>query len=97
MDPPPTDGYSISLRLRLTNKAGVLGVLTSTFGAIGGSIGAIDIVEVGFEQLVRDITIAAGNDRSVFNRHVAPAVAAAVEEAAYRTGVARRERSSQQG
>ena len=63
MNPPPTDGYSITLRLALANKPGVLGLLTSTIGAIGGSIGAIDIVEAGFDQLVRDITIAAGNDQ----------------------------------
>ena len=63
MNPPPTDGYSITLRLGLANKPGVLGLVTSTIGAVGGSIGAIDIVEAGFDQLVRDITIAAGNDQ----------------------------------
>jgi malate dehydrogenase (oxaloacetate-decarboxylating) len=63
MNPPPTDGYSITLRLALANKPGVLGLLTSTIGAVGGSIGAIDIVEAGFDQVVRDITVAAGNDR----------------------------------
>jgi hypothetical protein len=39
MRPPPTDGYSITLRLRLANKPGVLGVLTSAIGTVGGSIG----------------------------------------------------------
>lgn len=63
MNPTPTDGYSITLRLRLANKPGVLGLVTSTIGAAGGSIGAIDIVEAGFDNLVRDITIAAGNDQ----------------------------------
>jgi malate dehydrogenase (oxaloacetate-decarboxylating) len=63
MNPPPTDGYSITLRLALANKPGVLGLLTSTIGAVGGSIGAIDIVEAGFDQVVRDITVAAGNDQ----------------------------------
>ncbi len=59
----PTDGYSITLRLRLVNKPAVLGLVTSTIGATGGSIGAIDIVEAGFDSLVRDITIAAANDQ----------------------------------
>lgn len=63
MRPQPTDGYSITLRLRLVNKPAVLGLLTSTIGNAGGSIGAIDIVEAGFDTLVRDITIAAGNDQ----------------------------------
>jgi len=63
MNPQPTDGYSITLRLALANKPGVLGLLTSTIGAIGGSIGAIDIVEAGFDQVIRDVTVATGNDR----------------------------------
>jgi len=63
MRPQPTDGYSITLRLRLVNKPAVLGLVTSTIGDAGGSIGAIDIVEAGFDTLVRDITIAAGNDQ----------------------------------
>jgi len=62
MKPPPTDGYSITLRLKLVHKPAVLGLVTSTIGNAGGSIGAIDIVEAGFDTLVRDITIAAGND-----------------------------------
>lgn len=63
MKPTPTDGYSITLRLRLANKPGILGLVTSTIGAAGGSIGAIDIVEAGFDSLVRDITIATGSDQ----------------------------------
>lgn len=63
MRPAPTDGYSITLRLRLVNKPAVLGLVTSTIGNVGGSIGAIDIVEAGFDTLVRDITIAAGNEQ----------------------------------
>ncbi len=62
MTPYPTDGYSISIRLRLANKPGVLGLVTSTIGSEGGSIGAIDIVEATFDNVIRDITIAAGND-----------------------------------
>lgn len=63
MRPFPTDGYSITLRLRLENKLGLLGLVTSTIGEAGGNIGAIDIVEAGFDSLVRDITIATGNDQ----------------------------------
>jgi malate dehydrogenase (oxaloacetate-decarboxylating) len=63
MRPFPTDGYSITLRLRLENKVGLLGLVTSTIGEAGGNIGAIDIVEAGFDALVRDITIATGNDQ----------------------------------
>jgi malate dehydrogenase (oxaloacetate-decarboxylating) len=62
MTPRPTEGYSITLRLRLANKPGTLGKVTSAIGTAGGNIGAIDIVEAGSAQLVRDITVAAGND-----------------------------------
>ncbi len=58
----PSEGYAITLRLKLANKPGVLGHVTSAIGEAGGNIGAIDIVEVGNNQLVRDITVAAGND-----------------------------------
>ncbi|MBS1809097.1 MAG: ACT domain-containing protein [Acidobacteria bacterium] len=58
----PSEGYAITLRLKLANKPGVLGQVTSAIGQAGGNIGAIDIVEVGNNQLVRDITVAAGND-----------------------------------
>lgn len=58
----PSEGYAITLRLKLANKPGVLGQVTSAIGQAGGNIGAIDIVEVGSNQLVRDITVAAGND-----------------------------------
>ncbi len=73
MTPRPTEGYSITLRLRLANKPGMLGRVTSAIGTVGGNIGAIDIVEVGSNQLVRDITIAAGND------HHAKEIVAAVK------------------
>lgn len=63
MRPAPTDGYSTTLQLRLDNNPAVLGLVTSTIGNIGGSIGAIDIADAGFDTLVRDITIAACNEQ----------------------------------
>jgi malate dehydrogenase (oxaloacetate-decarboxylating) len=58
----PSEGYSITLRLRLANRPGMLGHVTSAIGEAGGNIGAIDIVEVGAHHLIRDITVAAGDD-----------------------------------
>lgn len=37
-------------------------MVTSTIGEVGGSIGAIDIVESSFDYIVRDFTIATGNE-----------------------------------
>jgi len=58
----PTEGYSITVRLRLANRPGMLGQVTSAIGAAGGNIGAVDIVEVGTGQILRDITVAAGDE-----------------------------------
>ena len=59
----PSEGYSITLRLRLANRPGMLGNVTSAIGDAGGNIGAVDIVEVGAHHLMRDITVACGDDR----------------------------------
>ena len=56
MNTLPTDGYSITLRFRLANKPSVLDMVTSTIGAAGCSIGALDIVEAEYRHLTRDIT-----------------------------------------
>src|SRR5215207_1808423 len=55
----PSEGYSLTLRLRLANRPGMLGQVTLAIGAAGGNIGAVDIVEVGTGQILRDITVAA--------------------------------------
>lgn len=58
----PSEGYSITLRLKITNRPGILGVVTSKIGEAGGNIGAIDLVEAGSNHLLRDITVAVGDD-----------------------------------
>ncbi|MCW5971198.1 MAG: NAD-dependent malic enzyme [Blastocatellales bacterium] len=40
----------------------MLGRVTSTIGEAGGDIGAVDIVEAGGGQIIRDITVAAGDE-----------------------------------
>ncbi len=42
--PTPTASYSVTLRVRLSSRAGSLGELTMAIGRAGGDIGAIDIV-----------------------------------------------------
>jgi malate dehydrogenase (oxaloacetate-decarboxylating) len=63
MNITPSEGYSITLRLRLANRPGMLGQVTSAIGAAGGNIGAVDIVEVTSAHLLRDITVAAGDEQ----------------------------------
>jgi malate dehydrogenase (oxaloacetate-decarboxylating) len=51
--------YSITVRLKIDNKPGMLGKIATRIGEVGGSIGAIDMVrtEEGGKALIRDITI----------------------------------------
>lgn len=60
----PSASNSITVRLKIQNRPGMLAKVTSVIGEAAGNIGAIDIVRPGEELLVRDITI---NTRS--NEH----------------------------
>lgn len=57
MQPTPSASYSLTLRVRLSSRAGSLGQLTTAIGKAGGDIGAIDIVTVGNDFIIRDITV----------------------------------------
>ena len=59
----PSPSYSITLRVQVKNRVGMLGKLTSTIGSIGGDIGAIDLVSATKDQVERDITINVGDTR----------------------------------
>jgi malate dehydrogenase (oxaloacetate-decarboxylating) len=64
MQPTPSASYSLTLRVRLSSRAGSLGELTTVIGRAGGDIGAIDIVTVGNDYIIRDITVS-----SVSSKH----------------------------
>jgi malate dehydrogenase (oxaloacetate-decarboxylating) len=53
----PSASNSITIRLEIENRPGMLASVTSVIGEEGGNIGAIDIVRPGEDALVRDITI----------------------------------------
>jgi malate dehydrogenase (oxaloacetate-decarboxylating) len=57
MQPTPSASYSLTLRVKLSSRAGSLGELTMAIGRAGGDIGAIDIVSVGNDYIIRDITV----------------------------------------
>ena len=57
MQTTPSPSYSLTLRVKLSSRAGSLGELTMALGRAGGDIGAIDIVTVGNDYIVRDITV----------------------------------------
>jgi malate dehydrogenase (oxaloacetate-decarboxylating) len=55
----PSASYSITARLSITNRPGMLGRVAMAIGGAGGDIGAVDLVESGRDRVVRDITIKA--------------------------------------
>ena len=57
MERSPSDSYSLTLRVKLSSRAGTLGEVATAIGKAGGDIGAIDIVSVGRDYIVRDITV----------------------------------------
>src|SRR4051794_15862635 len=53
----PSASFSLTLRIRFDNEAGVLGEVTSAIGHAGGAIGAVDIIQSHDHQIVRDIAV----------------------------------------
>ncbi len=60
--PTPNASYSLTLRVRIHNKPGKLGEITTAIGKAGGDIEGIDIVSVGKDFLIRDITVNAASE-----------------------------------
>ncbi len=60
--PTPNASYSLTLRVRIQNQPGKLGEITTAIGLAGGDIEGIDIVSVGKDFLIRDITVNAASE-----------------------------------
>jgi malate dehydrogenase (oxaloacetate-decarboxylating) len=58
----PNASYSVTLRVKIHNKPGKLGEVTTAIGQAGGDIEGIDIVSVGKDFLLRDITVNASSE-----------------------------------
>src|ERR1035438_10254665 len=61
MTTTPSEVYSITIRMRVKRQPGMLGQVSAAIGAVGGIIGAVDIVESTPTQTVRDITVSAAS------------------------------------
>ena len=57
VDVTPSASYSVTVRLEIRNRAGMLARMTAKVGELGGDLGAIDIVSVGQGVMTRDVTI----------------------------------------
>ncbi len=58
----PNASYSLTLRVKIHNLPGKLGEITTSIGKAGGDIEGIDIVSVGKDFLIRDITVNAASE-----------------------------------
>ena len=58
----PSASNSITIRVVISNRPGMLAKVTSAIGEKGGNIGAIDIVRAEKNELTRDITINTRSD-----------------------------------
>lgn len=61
--PTPNASYSLTLRIKIHNRPGKLGEITTAIGKAGGDIEAVDIVSVGKDFLIRDITVNAYSEK----------------------------------
>jgi malate dehydrogenase (oxaloacetate-decarboxylating) len=62
-NPTPNASYSLTLRIKIHNKPGKLGEITTAIGRAGGDIEAVDINSVGKDFLIRDITVNAYSEK----------------------------------
>jgi malate dehydrogenase (oxaloacetate-decarboxylating) len=62
MIPKPSASYSISMRVEIQNRPGMLGKITSAIGKAGGDIGAVDIVGFGSGTIIRDVSVDARDE-----------------------------------
>ena len=61
--PTPNASYSLTLRVKIHNRPGKLGEITTAIGRTGGDIEGIDITSIGKDFLVRDITVNAYSEK----------------------------------
>ena len=59
--------YTLTIRVELPHQPGTLGKVTTAIGSAGGTIGAVDLVDVTGEITIRDISVAA-EDRAHWDR-----------------------------
>jgi malate dehydrogenase (oxaloacetate-decarboxylating) len=56
----PSAQYSLTIRVEIEHKPGMLGQVASAIGAAGGTIGSVDLVKVDDRHTLRDITVDTG-------------------------------------
>ena len=59
----PSAQYSLTIRVEIDHRPGMLGQVASAIGRAGGVIGTVDLVEVSDSTLLRDITVDAAEEQ----------------------------------
>ena len=62
MIPKTSASYSITMRVEIQNRIGMLGRVMSAIGKAGGDVGAVDIAGFGKDTVIRDITVSARDE-----------------------------------
>jgi malate dehydrogenase (oxaloacetate-decarboxylating) len=62
MPTTPSAQYSLTLRVEIDDRPGMLGRVASAIGEAGGTIGAIDLVQIEDSTTIRDITVATSTE-----------------------------------
>ena len=59
----PSAQYSLTIRIEIAHRPGMLGRVATAIGEAGGSeIGSVDLISVDEDKLLRDITVNAGDE-----------------------------------
>lgn len=64
---PTNAGNAVTYRIKIPQTPGSLGAVTNAIGVLQGNIGAIDIIRVEKDAIVRDITVNTGSDEHAAN------------------------------
>ncbi len=67
MPPTPSAQYSLTIRVEIDHRPGMLGRVASAIGEVDATIGAVDLVSVDDTHTIRDITVDAA-DQSEWER-----------------------------
>ncbi len=57
MSATPSAQYRLTIRVKLEDSQGILGLVTTAIGEAGGMVGAVDLVEVEGSHSLRDIVV----------------------------------------
>jgi malate dehydrogenase (oxaloacetate-decarboxylating) len=57
MPTTPSAQYSLTLRVEIDHRPGMLGKVASAIGEAGGTIGSVDLVQASRDRTIRDITV----------------------------------------